>query len=51
MFLLFLVCTVVVHKRCHLDVVWKCPGSKDEAHEGLPSVSEEFLLIVDMTIC
>uniref|UniRef100_A0A915ELF8 Protein kinase C n=1 Tax=Ditylenchus dipsaci TaxID=166011 RepID=A0A915ELF8_9BILA len=26
------ICTVVVHKRCHLDVVWKCPGSTTEGN-------------------
>uniref|UniRef100_A0A915KIF2 protein kinase C n=1 Tax=Romanomermis culicivorax TaxID=13658 RepID=A0A915KIF2_ROMCU len=25
------VCTVVVHKRCHDHVVWKCPGCKEGA--------------------
>lgn len=27
-------CTCVVHKRCHLSVVTKCPGMKDEVSVG-----------------
>lgn len=33
MFLLFAVCTCVVHKRCHQHVVTKCPGSKEAPGE------------------
>ncbi|KAL3082845.1 hypothetical protein niasHS_010647 [Heterodera schachtii] len=31
------ICTVVVHKRCHLGVVWKCPGSKTDAFDEVPA--------------
>ncbi|CAK5023352.1 unnamed protein product [Meloidogyne enterolobii] len=30
------ICTVVVHKRCHSEVVWKCPGSKTETFYEIP---------------
>ncbi|CAD5232253.1 unnamed protein product [Bursaphelenchus xylophilus] len=29
------ICTVVVHKRCHQEVVWKCPGSRTDAIDEL----------------
>ncbi|KAI6221022.1 Protein kinase C [Aphelenchoides fujianensis] len=35
------ICTVVVHKRCHLDVVWKCPGSKTDAVDELQTEATE----------
>ncbi|KAI1701372.1 phorbol esters/diacylglycerol binding domain (C1 domain) domain-containing protein [Ditylenchus destructor] len=36
------VCTVVVHKRCHLDVVWKCPGSgtNEAIDESIKNLAE-----------
>uniref|UniRef100_A0A7E4ZTQ8 Protein kinase C n=1 Tax=Panagrellus redivivus TaxID=6233 RepID=A0A7E4ZTQ8_PANRE len=38
------ICTVVVHKRCHMEVVWKCPGSKTDALDEIQSeVAEQGL--------
>ena len=36
---MFIVCTCVVHKRCHLLVVTKCPGMKDEVSMNFGSMS------------
>ena len=41
--LAFSVCTVVVHKRCHMAVLWKCPGSKTELEELQSEVAEQGL--------
>ena len=36
-FVLFpIVCTCVVHKRCHLEVVSQCPGVKQDMTEVFP---------------
>jgi novel protein kinase C epsilon type len=31
------VCTCVVHKRCHLSVITKCPGVKDITNDEVRS--------------
>ncbi|KAI6200089.1 Protein kinase C [Aphelenchoides besseyi] len=36
-----MICTVVVHKRCHQEVVWKCPGSKTDAIDELQTEAAE----------
>ena len=36
------VCTCVVHKRCHLEVVSQCPGVKQELPELFPSEEKVF---------
>lgn len=45
----FLVCTCVVHKRCHQSVVTKCPRKKDEAkpksESAAAAVAEETTVV------
>lgn len=45
---MILVCTCVVHKRCHTSVVTKCPGMKDEVIQHRfsfnTSLSNRFLI-------
>uniref|UniRef100_A0A1B6L1S0 Protein kinase C n=1 Tax=Graphocephala atropunctata TaxID=36148 RepID=A0A1B6L1S0_9HEMI len=36
------VCTCVVHKRCHLSVVTKCPGMKDDCSQSQSSQAQRF---------
>uniref|UniRef100_A0A914VMB0 Phorbol-ester/DAG-type domain-containing protein n=1 Tax=Plectus sambesii TaxID=2011161 RepID=A0A914VMB0_9BILA len=35
------ICTVVVHKRCHENVVWTCPGSNTGAIDELQLQANE----------
>lgn len=35
------VCTCVVHKRCHVSVVTKCPGMKEPAKEEDPAEAQQ----------
>lgn len=43
--LAFLVCTCVVHKRCHQLVVTKCPKKKDEAKPKKEATEEETTVV------
>uniref|UniRef100_A0A336LXQ1 protein kinase C n=1 Tax=Culicoides sonorensis TaxID=179676 RepID=A0A336LXQ1_CULSO len=36
------VCTCVVHKRCHLSVVTKCPKKKDEQNKAQQEIVQRF---------
>ncbi|CAD5224336.1 unnamed protein product [Bursaphelenchus okinawaensis] len=37
------ICTVVVHKRCHQEVVWKCPGSRTDAIDELQNEGNDLV--------
>jgi len=50
MYVLFTVCTCVVHKRCHQHVVTKCPGVKDKSNEEPEEVSIFSYLLAVYTI-
>ena len=42
LFLLLVVCTCVVHKRCHLEVVSQCPGEEQDSQEPFPADEKVF---------
>ena len=42
--MLLIVCTCVVHKRCHLEVVSQCPGVKQDLQDVIPNENQVFVL-------
>ena len=34
----------MVHKKCHVHVVWKCPGLREEANQSLDADRKGFTI-------